>query len=543
MAFIRSNLWNTLFMQSPKAVVLYDWGRRYLRLVLLGMVLGHASLAPADELPAWFVDGRPSTDAMAAVQVLAAAADDGLDPNDYAAEPLARAVNQASREPLSPAGQDALALALTRALERFVSDLHYGRVDPREVRASFAAPPRLLDPQAYVRQAVASHTIAAAARAAPPRLPFYSSARQALAQYRLLENEPALQRRLPPLPANKIAPGQAYLGVPELARKLIALGDLPPEAEIPERYEGALVEGVKALQRRHGLAADGVIGKETLEQLDTPVAARVRQIELALERLRWTPLLLGKRMIVVNIPEFVLRAYEVDDDRISIKVTMNVIVGKALDTRTPLFYEAMRFIEFSPYWNIPSSIAKAETIPRLRRDPAYFNRQGLEFVGAGGQVIPTLSAANLEAAARGQLRIRQRPGPQNALGDIKFIFPNNANIYLHHTPVPQLFKRDRRDFSHGCIRVEEPVALAKFVLQDQPEWNAERIREAMEGGKSKTISLQQPLPVVIAYSTVIVKGDGKVYFFRDIYGHDQALAAALSRKGRLRRDQPIVVPE
>lgn len=530
-------------MQPPKAVVLYDWSRRYVRLVLLGLALGHASLALADALPAWFVDGRPSTDAVVAVQALAAAATDGLDPDDYAAQPLARAVGQASLVPLSPAGQEALALALTRALERFISDLHYGRVDPREVHASFAAPPRLLDPHAYLQQAVASHAVAAAIRAAAPRLPFYASARQALARYRLLASEPALQRRLPPLPANKMAPGQAYLGISELAQKLIVLGDLPPAAEIPPRYEGVLVEAVKAFQLRHGLAADGILGKETLQQLDTPIAVRVRQIELALERLRWTPLLLGKRMIVVNIPEFVLRAYEVDDDRISIKVTMNVIVGKALDTRTPLFYEDMRFIEFSPYWNIPPSIAKAETIPRLRRDPAYFNQQGLEFVGAGGQVISTLSAADLEAVARGQLRIRQRPGPQNALGDIKFIFPNNANIYLHHTPVPQLFKRERRDFSHGCIRVEEPVALAKFVLQDQPEWNAERIREAMEGGKSKTISLQQPLPVVIAYSTVIVKDDGKVYFFRDIYGHDQALAAALNRKSRLRREQPIVVPE
>jgi murein L,D-transpeptidase YcbB/YkuD len=139
---------------------------------------------------------------------------------------------------------------------------------------------------------------------------------------------------------------------------------------------------------------------------------------------------------------------------------------------------------------------------------------------------------------RGQLRIRQRPGPKNALGDIKFIFPNNDNIYLHHTPAPQLFKRDRRDFSHGCIRVEEPVALARFVLQDQPEWTEERIRDAMENGNSSTIRLKQPLPVVIAYGTAIVKSDGKVYFFQDIYGHDKLLDAALSKKGSLIRNAP-----
>jgi murein L,D-transpeptidase YcbB/YkuD len=207
---------------------------------------------------------------------------------------------------------------------------------------------------------------------------------------------------------------------------------------------------------------------------------------------------------------------------------MNVIVGKALDKRTPLFFQDMSLIEFSPYWNIPSSIARAETVPKLRRDPSHFNREGLEFVAAG-QVDRTLSEANLAAVLAGKMRIRQRPGPRNALGDIKFIFPNTDNIYLHHTPAPQLFKQDRRDFSHGCIRVEDPVALARFVLQQQPAWTAERISEAMESEKSKTIRVQPPLPVVIAYATAIARADGKVHFFADIYGHDKLLDAALQR--------------
>jgi murein L,D-transpeptidase YcbB/YkuD len=197
----------------------------------------------------------------------------------------------------------------------------------------------------------------------------------------------------------------------------------------------------------------------------------------------------------------------------------------------------MRFIEFNPYWNIPPSIAKAETVPKLRRDPAYFNKQGLEFVGGDGRVISTLSGANLEAALHGQLRIRQRPGPMNALGNIKFIFPNNDNIYLHDTATPQLFKRDRRDFSHGCIRVEDPVGLAKFVLQDEPEWTGEHIRDAMENGNARTIRLKQPLPVLIAYGTAIVKNGGKVSFFQDIYGHDKLLDAALRKKGSLIRNE------
>jgi murein L,D-transpeptidase YcbB/YkuD len=337
-----------------------------------------------------------------------------------------------------------------------------------------------------------------------------------------------LQDALAPLPGNKLVPGQDYAGSAGLMQKLVALGDMGPDAAISTRYEATLVDGVKAFQLRHGLQADGIIGKGTWAQLNVPISARVRQIELTLERLRWTPLLLGKRMIVVNVPEFVLRAYEVDEGKITVKTTMNVIVGKALDKRTPLFFQDMSLIEFSPYWNIPSSIARAETVPKLRRDPSHFNREGLEFV-ADGQVDRTLSPANLAAVLAGQMRIRQRPGPRNALGDIKFIFPNTDNIYLHHTPAPHLFKQDRRDFSHGCIRVEDPVALARFVLQQQPAWTAERIQEAMESEKSKTIRVQPPLPVVIAYATAIARADGKIHFFADIYGHDKLLDLALKR--------------
>jgi L,D-transpeptidase YcbB len=353
--------------------------------------------------------------------------------------------------------------------------------------------------------------------------------RRARAAYRAPGDPEAWQVALPPLPGRKLAQGQPYAGLDLLARRLQALGDLPEGAAVPVRFEGALVAALQAFQERHGLAPDGVLGAGTLQQLNVTPAARVRQIELAMERLRWTPLLQGPRMVVVNIPEFVLRAYEVEGERVHVRLTMKVIVGKAMNTRTPLFDEDMRFIEFSPYWNVPPSIARAETVPRLRRDPAYFTQQGFEFVTGSGQVVASLSAGNLDAVLHGGWRIRQRPGPQNALGDIKFVFPNRDNIYLHHTPAPQLFQRDRRDFSHGCIRVEDPVALAKFVLQGDPAWTGERIRDAMEKGASSTIALRQPLPVVIAYSTVIAKG-GRVYFYPDLYGHDAVLDKALAAR-------------
>ena len=309
----------------------------------------------------------------------------------------------------------------------------------------------------------------------------------------------------------------------------MALGDLPATARLASRYEGEVVVAVRAFQARHGLAADGVIGRETLARLEVSPARRVRQIVLGLERLRWTPRLRAPRSIVVNVPEFMLRAYAVDGYTATLALQMRVIVGKALDTRTPLFAEDMRFIEFSPYWNVPPSIAQAELVPRLQRSPGYLARQGFEFVDGGGHVYTTLAPDRLDAVLRGQLRIRQRPGPKNALGDIKFVFPNDDNIYLHHTPSPGLFARQRRDFSHGCIRVEAPVALAGFVLAGMPEWDEIRIREAMARGSSNTLRLREPLRVVLAYSTVGVAPDGRVMFYPDIYGHDAALDEALRR--------------
>jgi murein L,D-transpeptidase YcbB/YkuD len=262
-----------------------------------------------------------------------------------------------------------------------------------------------------------------------------------------------------------------------------------------------------------------------------PPAARARQVALTLERLRWTPLFLGPRMIVVNIPEFVLRAYEVVDGRIAVRLQMRVIVGEALDHETPLFDERLRSIEFSPYWNVPPSIARAELVPRLRRDPGHWARQGFEFVTGDGRVETALSPAGLDAVLAGRWRIRQRPGPANALGDIKFVFPNRDNIYLHHTPTVGLFARERRDFSHGCIRVEDPVGLARFVMDGMPGWDEDRIRAQMAAGTSTTVALREPLPVLIAYATALV-AQGRPRFLPDVYGLDARLQAALDARPR-----------
>jgi murein L,D-transpeptidase YcbB/YkuD len=491
----------------------------------------HAALAV--EPLAWSAEGRPSDHARQALALLSDAATHGLDPGDYDAEGLAQAAGRLGRQGVAdPAAAAAFDRLLTAAMTRYLGDLHHGRVASGQLPPGYAPARRsVFDPEATLRRAMEAGRLADAAREAAPRFAQYERLREALAQYRALAGHPAWKSSLPPLPPDdrggppKLEPGQPYAGAPLLRERLVALGDLPASTSASATYDEALAEGVRAFQQRHGLTTDGIVGKATLAQLRVPPAARARQIELMLERLRWTPLMQGPRMVVINIPEFVLRAYEVQGDRIVVRATMKIIVGKALNTRTPLFVEQMRYIEFQPFWNVPPSIARGEVVPRLRRDPAYWDREGFEFV-AGGAVVTDLSATLLDEVLAGRARIRQRPGPKNALGDIKFVFPNNDNIYLHHTPSVKLFERDRRDFSHGCIRVEQPVDLAVFVMEGMPGWTEDRIRQAMSGDDPATVRLAKPLPVLIAYGTAMVK-EGRVHFHEDIYGHDRSLDAAL----------------
>lgn len=457
----------------------------------------------------------PWTDALArdAVALLADAGSHGLDPADYGAASLARALQAGTPAPT-------LAPRLEAALQRHLHDLHVGRIDPRTIHHDFRPVRRApFDAAAVLQQALARGRLADAVAAAVPPLPTYGLLRAALARCRALAGDAAWATPLPPLPkAGKVEDLSAWPGSTVLQARLQAWGDLADG--LP------LADALRAFQRRHGLDADGVLGRASWAALQVTPAQRARQIELTLERLRWTPLMQGPRMIVVNIPEYVLRAYEVVDGRIRVQLTMKVVVGKAAATRTPLIDEDLRFIEFSPYWNVPPSIARQELIPRLRRDPGHWAREGFEFVGPGGVVETALSAARLDAVLAGGWRIRQRPGPRNALGDIKFVFPNREAIYLHHTPSVALFDRARRDFSHGCIRIEQPEALAQWVLRDQPGWDAVRIRAAMSAGSSSTLALATPIPVLIAYGTTLVK-DGRTHYYDDVYGLDRRLDAAL----------------
>lgn len=491
--------------------------------------------APLQEVPvpSWFEHDRPGADAFLALKTLVDAEAQGLNPEDYHVAELSQALLRAAQGQTEPAMMARLDKQLTDALIRYLRDLHQGRLNPDILQHRFKTPPlSMFNPRSIIANARTTDRLAQALNDAVPKVPMYESLRTTMNAYRAMGLPTAWQGALPPLPARSLKPGDAYTGLTTLAARLVTLGDLPSSTIVPALYEGELIEAIQRFQTRHGLDADGVVGPATLAQLEVTPPQRTRQMALTLERLRWTPLLYGPRMIVVNIPEFVLRAYETQGSHVKLDLEMRIIVGRALDTRTPIFLEDMRFIEFSPYWNVPRSIARGETLPKLRRDPAYFTQQGFEFVSQDGTIERSISDAAIDAVQRGEWRIRQRPGPHNALGDIKFIFPNDQNIYLHHTPAPQLFSRTRRDFSHGCIRIESPVQLALFVLRGSPEWTETRIDEAMRAGKSRTIKLDQSIPVLIAYSTAVVKNGGKVYFYPDIYQQDARLEQALRNAGR-----------
>jgi murein L,D-transpeptidase YcbB/YkuD len=335
---------------------------------------------------------------------------------------------------------------------------------------------------------------------------------------------------LPRVPEVEVVhPDDPYAGTEELRTLLIALGDLPAGSPTAgTTYDSVLAAGVERFQARHGLEVDGIIGKGTFAELNTPMTDRVAQIELALERLRWLPDVTSEPIIVVNIPAFELWALDPTHPDHRIALEMRVVVGKAVNKQTPAFRGDMRYVIMSPYWNVPYSIAVNEMLPRIANESDYLETRNLELVREfswDAEVLPP-TEENIAAIRTGRVNIRQQPGPGNSLGTAKFIFPNSDNVYLHDTPSHQLFERTRRDFSHGCIRVEDPQALAEWVLRDQGEWTAGTIEEARHAHAPSRANLTAPLPVILFYTTVMADEE-RPYFYDDIYGHDAALAAAL----------------
>ena len=350
----------------------------------------------------------------------------------------------------------------------------------------------------------------------------YRLTESALDRYRVLaaEDDGAI---LPSIP-KPVEPGQHYAGVPRLIRLLRLLGDLPTGTSLPDSdlYDSDLVTAIKRFQTRHGLEPDGRIGKETLAQLNTPLAFRVRQLELALERWRKLPYDPSRPAIVLNLPEFRLRAFGPGHDP---ELEMKIVIGRAKKLRTPLLSSQVDTIIFRPYWNVPPSIQRNELIGDIQRDPSYISKNDFELVNRQDAVVAqdTVSDTLFAQLRTGKLRLRQRPGPKNALGLVKFVFPNEYDVYMHDTPAKSLFGRARRDFSHGCIRLEKAGDLAEWVLREESGWPRDRIDAAMQGTETFSVKLKHAIPVATMYVTAVVLENGQVHFFDDIYGEDAAL--------------------
>ena len=473
----------------------------------------------------------PRPEVEIALDALRRAAEHGLEPRDYDSSGLREQLDSARRQPHSADDVAAADIALSVAVVRFASDLRYGRVTPSAVAPHFHSVRKREAFVAGLRSAVAGSRLNDALAAAEPRFPLYARLERLLARYRVFAQQPS--PRLPALPpSRKVQAGDRYDGVDEVYERLRRWGDLASDLPAPSdnRYSPALASGISRFQLRHGLQPDGVIGKDTLATLDVAPAHRVTQIILALERLRWLPDFDDERVIGINIPSFKLWTFTNASQGEAVS-SMSVIVGKAMHHQTPLFVGEMRSVEFNPYWNVPRNSLRDELLPQLARDRSLLQRQDMELVGSTGkaQAGNGVDDATIAALADGSLRVRQRPGPKNALGRIKFVLPNTMDIYLHDTPATQLFENSRRDFSHGCIRVADPLALADFVLRDNAGWSRPSIEAAMTGGAHRVVSLATPVPVVVFYTTAIADRDGHGVFLPDIYGHDRKLFEALRK--------------
>ncbi|HEY0157612.1 MAG TPA: L,D-transpeptidase family protein [Thermoanaerobaculia bacterium] len=486
------------------------------RLVQSLVVNGSADLrnfyAPAGYQPVWTRNGRPTPQAQAVMTILADAAAKGLDAADYTYASLSA----------TDAAIAAFDVELTTAVMRYVSHLRIGRVRPEEVEFALDVDAHKVYLPAFVAQIASANDVTSAIAAAEPRHEDYRRLLAALAKYRRIAAESRDDGALPVVA--KLAPGSDYPALQQLATILRRNGDLAAAVE-GTRYEGAIVDAVKKFQARHGLDADGVIGRTTFAQLNVPAAERVAQIELALERWRWLPSQFDGPAILVNLPEFKLRARDGDDE-----LTMRVVVGKASGHRTPVFEGDIKHVVFRPSWSVPPNIQRNEILPKIASDYGYLARHNYELVdtATGRSAGSSVNGDTVRRIRNGSLRVRQTPGNHNALGLVKFLFPNDNHVYLHSTPQQALFARSRRDFSHGCIRVEDPAELAEWVLRAQPEWTREKIDTAMTGKRGDVyVKVERPVSVVLFYATAIAEEDGTVKFVEDIYGHDVQLAKLL----------------
>ncbi|MHC1699302.1 MAG: murein L,D-transpeptidase [Geobacteraceae bacterium] len=480
--------------------------------------------------PVWIGKSGPLPRALFLAAAVGNAATEGLTANDYHHETIAALMRRigSDKDMLGSVHPDQVAdldLMLTDAFLTYASHLLTGRVNPEDLQSEWFIKGRTGDLLKVLEAALVQDSVEKALVSLNPPHPGYEKLKAALSEYSDLVSKggwPVLS------PGPLLKRGAHGKRVQELRARLLATGDLPESSEkVKGRHFGKVLEtGVRQFQSRHGLKVDGSVGPKTLKAMTVPAAERLRQIEVNMERWRWLPAELGERYIQVNIAGFTLSVIENDFTLMS----MRAIVGKDFQ-KTPVFTGRITDVELNPYWNIPSTIASTEIIPEIRKNRAYLARNKIRVYRGWGPSARRINPSSINwSRVTGKnlpFWLRQDPGPKNPLGAVKFLFPNEYDVYVHGTPFHGLFERDSRGFSHGCIRIESPVELAEYLLHDPADWSSESLLAAIETGKNLSIRLSDPIPVHILYFTAWADETGTVHFRDDVYGHDDALARAL----------------
>ena len=473
---------------------------------------------------AWTRDAVPTATATAFIQQFEDSAAKGLIPEDYDAPRWADRVKA-----LNDKSADAISLfdvAMTVNVMRYISDLRIGRVNPSRFNFEVPVQDKKYDLAEFVSDNVVDATdVPKLIAGVEPDSDDYRKTEQALARYLDLAKQQQ-QEGAEPLPTviKTVSVGDSYPAVGALFARLQLEGDAVDDATSGSAtstvFNATLSAAVKSYQHRHGITEDGKLTAQTIKSLNVPMTDRVAELQDSLERWRWLPEPYLHARLMVNLPEFVLRGYDPDH---KLDFTMRVVVGQVMGQHeTPVFTHMMKYLVFRPYWNVPVDIARKELVPHIATNRGYLASKNFEVTNNKGVVLADYTAKEV---SQGEVMVREKPGPKNSLGLVKFMFPNQYDIYLHSTPAVSLFERTRRDFSHGCIRVQKPVDLAVWVLEGQGgDWDLDKVQEAMNSGPdNKTVSLKTPLPIVIFYLTAIVAEDGQVNFFDDIYGYDSEM--------------------
>ena len=479
--------------------------------------------------PLWSGGDEPLPQAETLLQSIKDAGREGLNPSDYHLKKIEVLLDEASRrrqssQPLDPGTLADLDFLLSDAFLVYGNHLLHGRVDPLSIKSTWFNFKKDRDLGTDLSTAVANNQVEKTLLGFSPSSPGYSGLRKALEHYRALAASGGWPT-VPPGPSLK--PGKNNQRILPLRERMMAEGYLAPEQNIGEDlFDKTLEAAVKTFQARNGLEIDGVVGPRTLEALNVPAEERVNQIEVNMERWRWLPHNLEDRYIMVNTADYSLAVVEDGEPVLS----MRVIVGLPYWS-TPVFSATMTYLVFNPYWNVPPNIARKETIPDIRKNPDYLAENNMEIVSGYGSDIETIDPATIDwqtlSPWRFPYRFRQRPGPKNSLGRVKFMFPNKFDVYLHDTPAKALFSRTRRNFSHGCIRIEKPMELAEYLLQDDPAWTREKILAELDTNTEKIVRLTRPIPVHIMYWTAWANENGVAHFRKDIYERDVKVLQAL----------------